>query len=86
MGRQFADDSATPSPISVSRDKYQNEIPSDRSSHDNTTPGLGSFNWSAEHYDTDFSSYGTSVEDKGKTPSKETMSVNVHAADRGKES
>lgn len=84
MGNQFADDSMTPSPISVSRDKYQDEIPSDRPMHDNTTPGNGGFNWDAGHYATDFSSYGVAVGDKGKTAT--TVDVNPHAANRGKES
>ena len=90
MPRQFANDSMTPAPISVSRDKYQNEIPTDKPMHDNTTPGEGSFDWQCGHYATDFnagfSSYGRSVEDKGQNPSSSTISVDNSRADRGKES
>jgi len=88
MGRQFANDSMTPEPISVSRDQYQNEIPSDKPMHDNTTPGKGSFAWSEGHYSTDFnagfSGYGQSVKDKGQSAS--TVYVDNSRADRGKES
>lgn len=74
--------------ISVSRDQYQNEIPSDRPMHENTTPGKGSFAWGEGHYSDDFqggfSSYGVSVGGGGKSSSE--VSVNVSKADRGKES
>lgn len=64
---QFADDSMTPSPISVSRDKQGNEIPSDRPMHDEATPGRGSFDWTGNQYDdspgkSGFGSYGVSVD------------------------
>ena len=83
MGKQFADDSMTTGPISVSRDKYQNEIPTDQPHHENTTPGEGGFNWSAQHYNTDFSSYGQSV---GGAKEASRTSVDVSRADRGADS
>ena len=90
MGKQFADDSMTPDPISVSRDKYGNEIPSDRPYHGENTPGKGGWAWNEGHYSTDFDagfgSYGKSVEDKGKSPKSESTSISGGRADRGKES
>lgn len=89
-GRQFANDSMTPEPISVSRDKYQDEIPSDRSNHGNTTPEMSASLYTGRHYSDDwmggYEAYGVSVSDGGKSPSKETISVNPNSADRGKES
>jgi hypothetical protein len=87
-GRQFANDSMTPEPISVSRDKYQDEIPSDRTNHSNTTPEMSGGLYQGRHYSDDwmggFEKYGVSV---GSTaPSKEQVSVNPNSADRGKES
>lgn len=82
MSKQFADDSMTPSPISVSRDKYQNEIPTDQPHHENTTPGEGGFHWGGNQYATDFSSYGQSVNSES-SPSR--TSVDVSRADRGPE-
>jgi len=87
-GRQFANDSMTPEPISVSRDKYQNEVPSDRPNHTDTTPGKGSWSWGEGHYSDDnnggYSSYGVAVKDQGQTSS--TVYVDNSRADRGKES
>ena len=83
MGTQFADDSMTPGPISVSRDKYQNEIPSDQPNHAENTAGEGAFNWQGNQYATDFSSYGSSA--NGNTGSVEKVSVDVSRADRGKD-
>lgn len=88
--RQFANDAATPAPISVARDKYQNEIPTDKTNHDNTTPEKGAWSWDEGHYSTDFNAgfgppYGTSVEDKGQNPSSERVAVDNSRADRGKE-
>ena len=83
MGKQFANDSMTPGPISVSRDKYQNEIPTDQPNHENTTPAEGGFNWSGNQYATDFSSYGQSV---GGGSSASRTAVDVSRADRGAES
>lgn len=88
MGRQFASDSMTPEAISVSRDKYKNEIPSDRPSHDDTTPGHSNPLYVGRQFDTQVteeSGYGTSVADKGQSPSREMADVNVHSADRGKD-
>ena len=85
MGRQFANDSMTPSPISVSRDKYDDEIPSDRPEHENTTPGMTASLYTGGHYADDFpGGYGKSVEDKGQSPSKEKVDADVHGANRGK--
>lgn len=84
MGRQFADDSMTPPPIADHDDEYKNCIPTDRPMHENTTPGMGAFNWDAGHYATDFSSYGKQV--ASVAPSKVTVDVNPHAANRGDES
>lgn len=84
MPRQFADDSMTPEPISVSRDKYQNEIPSDRTNHTDNTAGMGGFNWQGNQYATDFTNYGVSTD--ANTGAAEKVSVDVSRADRGKES
>ena len=90
MGRQFANDSMTPDPISVSRDEYKDEIPSDRPMHENTTPGMSAGLYKGRHYSDDwmggFRSYGVSVKDNGQSPSKESADVSIHRADRGKES
>ena len=89
MGKQFANDSMTPSPISVSRDKYGNEIPSDRPMHGECTPGMGSWSFDEGHYSDDwnggFRPYGVSVEDKGQNPSRSMISVDNSRADRGKD-
>jgi hypothetical protein len=86
-GRQFANDSATPEPISVSRDKYENEVPSDRPMHENTTPAKGSWSFDEGHYSDDnnggYSPYGVSVKDRGQTS---TVYVDNSRADRGRES
>jgi len=84
MGRQFADDAMTPEPISVSRDAAMDEIPTDRPMHENTTPGESGGLYQGLHYAKDFKSYG--VEVASVAPSRETMDVNVHKADRGSES
>lgn len=89
---QFADDSMTPSPISVSRDKYKNEIPSDRPMHNEATAGEGSWNFGAGHYDDSpgkggFGGYGKSVSDLGQNPQVERTSVdNSMSPKRGRES
>lgn len=84
---QWADDSMTPPAISVSRDKYGNEIAADRSSHTEATPGKGGFAWGEGHYSDDwqggYSSYGQSVSGSN---SVERNSVDTSRADRGKES
>lgn len=73
--------------ISVTRDQYGNEIPSDRPMHENTTPSKGSFNFGGGQYSDDFnggfSKYGVSV-----TPQngRNEIAVNVSRADRGQES
>lgn len=87
---QFADDSMTPAPIGVKRDKFGNELPSDRPMHENTTAGEGGFHFDGNQYDDSpgkggFGSYGKSVEDRGKEPKAERSSVNVAKAERGKE-
>lgn len=89
-GRQFANDSMTPEPISVRRDKFNDEIPSDRPMHENTTPGMSQSLYEGRHYSDDwmggFESYGVSVKDMGKTPVREQVSVNPNSATRGKDS
>ncbi len=80
-GHQFADDSMTPSPLSVSRDKYDNEIASDRPMHENSTPGMGSFNWDAGHY-CDTVKGGTEV---SAPEGVDKVTVDNSRADRGKE-
>ena len=89
-GRQFANDSMTPEPIAVRRDKYDDEIPTDRPEHENTTPGMSQALYVGRQYSSDwmggFDAYGVSVKDMGKTPSRETMSVNPNSADRGRDS
>lgn len=84
MGRQFAADSATPSPIACNRDKYMDEIPMDRPMHENSTPAEGAFNWGALHYcDYPNGSYGAEVSAKGV--SSDSVDVNPSAANRGKD-
>ena len=87
MGRQFANDSMTPSPISVSRDSYKNEIPSDKPMHDNATAGMGSFSWDSNHYSDDWDggnkSYGVAVNSGPKVSGQQ---ISGDKADRGKES
>lgn len=88
---QFADDSMTPAPIGVKRDKFYNEIPSDRPAHEDATPAEGSYNFSGGQYDDSpgkggFGSYGRSVSDLGKNPIVERSSVNADSTSRGKDS
>jgi hypothetical protein len=71
----------TPDAISVSRDSLENEIPSDRPMHENTTAGNGGFNWDAKHY-AEKHSAGKGSE----APKATSVSVNPHAANRGDES
>jgi hypothetical protein len=87
-GRQYANDAATPDKISASFDSYTNEIATDRPMHENTTPGMGAFNFSGKQYSDDWmggnSNYGVAV----GTPSasRETTDVNSQSTERGKES
>lgn len=89
MGRQFANDSMTPSPIGVSRNKYQDEMPSDKPMHDNSTPGHSNSAYTGMQYSDDFnggySGYGVSV-GSGSGPSREQVTVNAQSTERGKES
>jgi hypothetical protein len=89
-GRQFANDFATPEPISVDRDKYKDEIPSDRPYHQGVTPGHSNSLYMGRHYSDDwmggYDAYGVTVADKGQSPSKEQVSINPNSADRGKDS
>lgn len=85
MGRQFANDSMTPSPISVSRNQYKDEIPSDRPEHENTTPEHSNSLYGGNQYAPQMN-YGVSVTDMGQSPSRKTVDVDVHKADKGKES
>ena len=88
MGKQFADDSMTPSPITVNRDQFMNELPSDKPMHTDNTAGEGAFNWGGNQYDDGPSkggskSYGRSM--SGYSGTAEKMSVDVSRADRGRE-
>ena len=85
---QFADDSMTPSPLTVTRDKFGNEIPSDQPMHTNTTPSEGSFNWGGNQYDDSpgkggFGSYGSAA---SAPQGVSKISVDNSRADRGQES
>lgn len=87
MGRQFANDSMTPEPISTHDDSYGNCLANDRPMHTDTTPGLGSFNWSGKQYSDDFDGgfkkYGVAV---GSAPKATGQTISGDKADRGKES
>lgn len=83
--RQFANDSMTPSPIGVSRNKYQDEMPSDRPAHDDSTPGHSNPAYTGMQYAGEFSNYGVSV-GSGSGPSREQVTVNAQSTERGKES
>ena len=87
-GRQFANDSATPDPISVSRNQYKDEIPTDRTNHEDCTPGHSNPMYVGRQYSDDwnggYENYGVSVGSSG--PSKEQTTINPNSADRGKES
>ncbi len=82
MGRQFADDSATPDPIATHDDSYGHCIASDRPMHGEATAGNGSFNFSGKQYATDFSGYGKSVNGSKAT----SVNVTGDRAERGSES
>lgn len=81
MGRQFANDSMTPEPISVSRDQYQGEIPTDRTSHEDTTPGHSNGMYSGRQYNSDVKG-GSPVSGKS---SVSTIGVNPHSVALGEE-
>ena len=81
MGRQFADDSMTPDPISVSRNQYMDEIPSDRPMHGDCTPGHSNPAYTGRQYAGNPMG-GTPVGGGSKATSTD---VNVHEATRGKE-
>lgn len=73
MPDHYANDSMTPAPISVSRDQYQNEIPSDQPMHGEATPGMSvGVNYGAQHYNDDVKS-GSSVSPAGV--SRETTTI-----------
>ena len=72
MPDHYANDSMTPAPISVSRDSQGNEVASDSPMHDNSTPGMGAFNYGAPHYNDDVKS-GSGVSAPGV--SRETTTV-----------
>ncbi len=84
---QFADDSMTPPPLTVTRDKYMNEIPADKPMHGNSTPGEGSWSFDEAHYSDDWmggnTPYGVSV---SPPTGVERTTVDTSRADRGKES
>lgn len=90
-GGQFAADMATPEEISISRDQYWNEIPSDRPYHADCTPAHSNPLYQGRQFDTIVRSpsgnqYGVSTTDMGQSPSKMQVSVNPNSADRGKDS
>lgn len=86
---QWADDSMTPSPLKVTKDKFGNEVAADQTNHTNTTAGDGAFHFSGNQYDDSpgkggFGSYGVSVDYGQNKPERST--VDNGRADRGKES
>lgn len=87
-GMQYADDSMTPSRLSVSYDQYYNEQAEDRPMCQNSTPMEGSYNFSGGQYSDDwnggYSNYGVMVNPPASSNS--SVSVDVSRADRGKES
>jgi hypothetical protein len=87
MGRQFANDSMTPEPISVSRDKYKDEIPSDRTNHENSTPEHSNPSYTGRQFSDDwdggFKPYGVNV---GKPADATEVGIKGDVADRGRES
>lgn len=89
-GGQFARDFATPPEIAITRDKYNDEIPTDRPYHTETTPGHSNPAYVGRQYSDDFmggyQAYGVTVADRGQSPSKEQVAVNPNSADRGKDS
>ena len=86
MGRQFADDSMTPEPISVSRDEYKDEIPSDRPYAENCTPGHSNPLYTGRQYSDDWNggyrAYGKSV---GAAPKASVVGIEGDKANRGPE-
>ena len=87
QGRQYADGPVQKLAVTYNQD--YSEIAEDRTNHANTTPEMGSWNWSGNQYSTDFGggeskSYGTSVTTDGRTP-VESTTVDNSRADRGKE-
>jgi len=89
-GGQFARDFATPEEIQITRDRYNDEIPTDRPYHMNTTPAHSNPAYVGRQYSDDFMGgydpYGVTVQDRGQNPSREVVPVNPNSADRGKES
>jgi hypothetical protein len=68
----------TPEEISINRDAYWNEIPTDRTSHADATPGHSNSTYVGRQYDTIVRSpsgnqYGAAV--AGMNPSKATTDV-----------
>jgi len=90
MGKQFADDSMTPSPISVTRNQYKDEIPEMDPQHEGATPGHTNPLYKGGHYsdewDGGYKNYGVSVTDLGQSPSKTVTKVDGDQAKRGRES
>lgn len=88
-GGQFARDVATPEEIEITRDKYWDEIPTDRTSHENTTPEHSNPLYVGRQYSDDFlggyDPYGVTVSDRGQSPVREQAVINPNSADRGKE-
>lgn len=84
---QWAENIYGTDPISVSKDKFGNEIAKDRPMHTNSTPEEGSWNFSGNHYDDSpgmggYGSYGTEV---SAPTGMDKVSVDNSRADRGKE-
>jgi len=70
--------------LEVHYGEFGNEIAEDRPMQENATPGVGSFNYSAKYYHSDFpGGYGTDVDAGGV--SRENMGVNAQSTERGKE-
>lgn len=81
---QFANDSMTPPPIEVNRNKEMDEIPVDRPMHDNATPEQNGPLYFGDHYSYEFLN-GYGVEVGKKEPSKETTATSGDQMERGKE-
>jgi len=84
--RQYATDNDAGHHISMGYDENNNEIPGDTMMmHEGSTPGQGSFNYSAKHYANEFTGgYGVNV--GGSEASREKTNVEAQSTERGKES
>ena len=86
-GGQFARDSMTPEEIQVSYDRYNDEIPSDRTSHGNATPEHSNPSYTGRQFSDDwdggYKNYGVTV---GPPEKAGAVTINPNRAVRGDES